>query len=302
MWQVSATVLAVIVTGLLFFIWAKTPSYTSDEPAPISYSIPFLGHALSFANRHRELMNESKYVFSRTLVPDPLKLMHSAISKGQPFSMLIAGRKHYFFSSLADITTIYKTKTLDIKGFVILLYKGCFGMSDREATQLDAIKPVVHNVNTTYLLTAKNNAVTASKYFTLLDKVFSALDKEIKVSVTSSLIKDGFEFVTDTQGTATVGAYFGQTLLDINPNILSNLGAFIQDGFVPTLAGIPEFLIPKPIAARERAIQNLKDFMKIVEKDDSLTSPFLAFRMKQLKEQGIGENAHARDLFGLLFG
>jgi hypothetical protein len=228
--------------------------------------------------------------------------MYSAISKGQPFSMLIAGRKHYVFSSLTDITTIHKTKTLDIKGFVILLYKGVFGMSDREATQLDAIKPIVHDLNTTYLLTAKNNAVTASKYFTLLDNVFNTLDKEIKESPTRSVIKDGFEFVTDTQGTATVRAYFGQTLLDINPKILSNLGAFIQDGFFPALAGIPEFLIPKPIAARERAIQDFREFMRIVEKDDSLTSPFLAFRIKQLKEQGIGENAHARDLFGLLFG
>jgi hypothetical protein len=175
-------------------------------------------------------------------------------------------------------------------------------MSHREATQLDAIKPIVHDVNTTYLLTARNNAVTASKYFTLLDNVFNTLDKEIKESATSSVIKDGFEFVADTQGTATVGAYFGQTLLDINPKILSDLGAFVRDGFFPGLAGVPEFLIPKPVAARERAIQNFKDFMRIVEKDDSLTSPFLAFRMKQLKEQGIGENAHARDLFGLLFG
>jgi hypothetical protein len=229
-------------------------------------------------------------------------MIPSASSNGQPFSMLVAGRKHYVFSNLTDIATIHKTKNLDIKNFVKLFYSSLFGMSEKEASHLDAIKPAVHDLNTKYLLTSKNNTVEASRYFTLLDKVFNALDKEIKESATNSVTKDGFVFVADTQGTATIRAYFGQTLLNLNPKILTDLTTFVDEGFWPLLSGAPGFLFPKPVTARERAVQNFRDWIKIVEKDDCLTSPFVASRIKLLKEEGIGENANARDLFALLFG
>lgn len=229
-------------------------------------------------------------------------MMRSASRNGQPFSMLIAGRKHYVFNSLADIATIHKNNSLDIKNFVILLYSSLFGMSKKDASQLDAIKPVIHNLNTKYLLTSKNNAVEASRYFTALNKRFNALDEEIKKSATSSVTKDGFVFVADTQGTATVSAYFGQTLLDLNPKLLTDLTIFVDEGWWPLLSGAPHFFFPKPITARERAVQNYRDWIKMVEKDDSLTSPFVASRINLFREQGLGEDASARELFSLLFG
>jgi hypothetical protein len=40
----------------------------------------------------------------------------------------------------------------------------------------------------------------------------------------------------------------------------------------------------------------------MVEKDESLTSPFIAARMNVLKDQGMGETVIARELFSMLFG
>lgn len=218
--------------------------------------------------------------------------------------MLVAGRKHYVFNSLADITTIHKTKTLDIKNFVKMLMSNLFGMSEKEAIHLGSIKPIIHELNTAYLLTAKNNVVEASRYFVLLDEVFNSVDKEIKESPTKSVTKDGFVFIADTQGIASVQAYFGQSLLDINPKILSDLTVFAGEGFWPLLSGAPapSLFFPRPVTARERAVRNFEDWIKMVEKDTSLTSPFIAARMKVLKEQGITENASARELFSVLFG
>jgi hypothetical protein len=229
-------------------------------------------------------------------------MMCSASRNGQPFSMMIVGRKHYVFNSLADIATIHKKSSLDIKNFVILLYSSLFGMSKKDAAQLDAIKPKLHDLNTKYLLTSKNNAVEASRYFTALNKQFNALDDEIKESAKSSVTKDGFVFVTDTQGTSTVRAYFGQTLLDLDPKLLKYLSILAGEGLWPLLSGAPHFFFPKPITARERAVQNYRDWIKMAEKDDSLASPFLVSRINLLREQGFGEDARARELLSLLFG
>jgi hypothetical protein len=62
MLQIIATVVAVIAIPLLVLLWAKAPSYTSDEPAPVSYTIPWLGNALGFTNYHRKFMDESRQV------------------------------------------------------------------------------------------------------------------------------------------------------------------------------------------------------------------------------------------------
>jgi hypothetical protein len=64
MLQTIATAIAVIAIPLLFLIWAKTPSYTSDEPAPVPYTIPYLGNAQGFSINHRKFMDESKQVSS----------------------------------------------------------------------------------------------------------------------------------------------------------------------------------------------------------------------------------------------
>jgi hypothetical protein len=232
------------------------------------------------------------------------KMMHSASRNGQPFSILVAGRKHYVFNSLADIVTIHKTKTLDIKNFIKMIMSNLFGMSEKEAIKFVSIKPVIHELNTKYLLTAKNNVVEASRYFTLLDEVFNVLDKDIKDSATKSVTKDGFVFVVDAQGIASVQAYFGQSLLDLNPKMLTDLTVFAGEGFWPLLSGAPApgLLFPRPVTARERAVRNIKDWIKMVEKDESLTSPFIAARMNVLKDQGMGETVIARELFSLIFG
>jgi hypothetical protein len=218
--------------------------------------------------------------------------------------MLVAGRKHYVFNNLADIVTIHKTKTFDIKNFVKMIMSNLFGMSEKEAIKLGSIKPALHELNTKYLLTAKNNVVEASRYFTLLDEVFNVLDKEIKDSAMKSVTKDGFVFVTDMQGTASIQAYFGQSLLDLNPNMLNDLTVFAGEGFWPLLSGAPApwLFFPRPVTARAHAVKNLENWIKMVEKDESLTSPFIAARIKLLKEQGMGDTVIARELFGVLFG
>lgn len=64
MLQTIATIVVVIAVPLLVLVWVKTPTYTSDEPTAVPYTIPVLGNAQGFATYHRKFMDESKYVFS----------------------------------------------------------------------------------------------------------------------------------------------------------------------------------------------------------------------------------------------
>ena len=230
------------------------------------------------------------------------KKTNSASVNGQPFSMLVAGRKHYVFTDLSDIVAIHKTKTLDIKNFVRMLLRNLFGMSDKQAIKLGTMKQAFHEINTTYLLTSANNVVETSKYFTFLDEIFNAMDKQIKDNTAGSVTKDGFVLVTETQGNATVQAYFGKALLDLNPKILVDLTVFTGEGFYSLLSGAPNIFFPKPVRAREQVARNLEDYIKIVNKDESSSAPFIAARIRLMKEQGIEGDAAARELLSVMFG
>jgi len=246
-------------------------------------------------------MNRGKSLPNSLLTTSP-KIMHSASVNGKPFSILVAGRKHYVFSNLADFTTIYKTRAFDIRNFIKMLQANLFGMTEKDADRVLEIKPVVHEFHTKYLLTSKYNAVEAARYFVDLDAVFNALDKDVKASKTKSFTKDGFVFVADTQGNATVASYLGQSLLDLYPDLLTDFTAFVKEGFWPLLGGAPNFLFPRPVTLRERGVQATKEWIRLVRKDESLTSPFMAARLKMLKEQGFGEDATAREIYGVIFG
>ena len=108
--------------------------------------------------------------------------------------------------------------------------------------------------------------------------------------------------VTETQGNATVHAYFGQKLLDINPKILTDFTVFVGEGFYPLLAGAPTIFFSKPVRAREQVARNLEDYIKIANKNESSSAPFIAARIKVMKEQGITESAAARELLSVMFG
>lgn len=246
-------------------------------------------------------MHRGKSAPGSQLISSP-KTIHSASVNGKPFSILVAGRKHYVFSELADFAIVHKIRAFDIRNFIYMLQANLFGMPKHDANRILEIKPVVHELHTKYLLTAKYNSVEAARYFVDLDAVFNVLDKEIKASDTKSYTKDAFVFVTDTQGNASCTAYFGQSLLDICPGLLTDMTVFIKEGFWPLLGGFPNFLFPSPVRSRERGVHAVREWIKLVKKDESLTSPFVSARLQLLKEQNFGEDATAREIYSLVFG
>ena len=228
--------------------------------------------------------------------------MYSSSVNGKPFSILVAGRKHYIFSNLADFATVHKTRSFDIRNFIKMLQANLFGMTKQDADRVLEIKPIMHELYTKYLLTSKYNSIEAARYFVDLDAVFNVLDEEIKDSDTGTFIKDGFVFVANTQGNATITSYFGQSLLDLYPDLLSDFTAFVKEGFWPLLSGAPNFLFPRPVTLRERGVQKTREWIELVRNDESLSAPFMAARLQLLKEQNFGEDATARDIYGMIFG
>ncbi len=164
------------------------------------------------------------------------------------------------------------------------------------------IKPDMHHLNDNFLLRAENNRVTATKYFVDLDAQLRTLDNEIDGSVARTAIKNGLLLVADTVGRASTSAYFGQTLLDLNPDVMNDLLIFNKDGFWPLLFGAPRLFFPKPYQARDRILKAMRGLVDAVDSRDNVASPYLVSRLKLIRESQFSSNGLDSDLFSLLFG
>lgn len=220
--------------------------------------------------------------------------------------MLIAGRKHYVFWRPSDYSAVYKTKTLDIEPFIRMLYIKWFAFSEKEAITLgQRLKPQTHAVNNEILLRPEKNQVTATKYFIELDAQLRILDSELDRSNTKKLTRDGLTLVEDIQGKASTNAYFGNTPLRVNPNLMYDSRVFNKDGFWTLLISVPRFLFPKPYDARDRITSAMGALSDALDSGDSTgdnASPFIKARHKIVSEEGLSRNGKCSELFNIFFG
>lgn len=76
--------------------------------------------------------------------------------------------KHYVFSKSVELTGVFRnSKSLDSVGFLRLVIRNLFGIkaTNAEAFVAGSVKPILHDVNSLYLLRTENNAVTVATYY-----------------------------------------------------------------------------------------------------------------------------------------
>jgi hypothetical protein len=163
----------------------------------------------------------------------------------------------------------------------------------------------LHELNANVLLRPEKNAVTAVKYFELLDAQFQRLDAEIDQSSTKSLVLDAQKLIRDTQGKASTIAYFGRQVLELNPNLLEDLTVFNRDGFWTLLLGVPRLFNRSPYEARDRlmaAFRVLADHLEKGEEDVQDVSPYIRLKHEMYAKGGMSKEGLASDKFNITFG
>lgn len=229
----------------------------------------------------------------------------SAQSNNEPFSLLIAGTKHYVFNKSAEFTEVFRnSKTLDSVGFLRLVMRNLFGINatDAEAFVAGSVKPILHDVNATHLLRNENNAITAAAYFDEIRQVVERFDKTLEQSDTKGMTKDVLRIIAQFQSEPTTNAYFGKLVLDLDPQILDVLNVVNKHGFWSLLFGVPRFLAPKPYRARDRIVNTFRTLVNAVAARDGVASPYIESRIRQLLAHGLCRDTVAKDVLSVFSG
>ncbi|TPX07908.1 uncharacterized protein E0L32_010363 [Thyridium curvatum] len=284
----GAVLITAMAVVLLLFWYFTTSTYSDGEPRPIPHRVPILGHAMSFARDRRTLVAQS-----------------IVQSKNEPFTLLIAGTKHYVFNKSAEFTEVFKnSKTLDSVGFLRLVMRNLFGINatDAEAFVAGSVKPILHDVNSMYLLRNENNAVTAVAYFDEVRQAVERFDKTLAQSDTKRITKDVLLIIAHFQSEPTTNAYFGKLVLDVDPKILDALNVVNKYGFWSLLFGVPRFLAPKPYRARDRIVHALRILVDAINARDGVASPYIESRVRQLLAHGLCRDTVAKDVLSVFSG
>ena len=220
-----------------------------------------------------------------------------------PYSMLIAGRKHYVFSRPSDVSALFrKTKVLSMTPFVRMINGNLFGFKTAAIDQMDTVHNDMHGLYNKYLLSPDQYIPVVLSYFKSLELLMQGLKVQVESSKDLTMKVDAFDLMLDTLAKASLTAYFGKNPLRVDPNLARDMSFFVTQGFWPLLAGIPAVLFRKVYHARERGVKAFFD--AIADAPDAPHDGMSAFTREHMKLLGtvVDKNDVARNEYGFLFG
>ncbi|KAI1820157.1 cytochrome P450 [Xylaria intraflava] len=275
-----------LVTVLVLALRIKYKSSVEldkSQPQRLGHFLPFIGHALKLASDKKKFFIESLQKFNQ-----------------QPFSMLIAGRRHYVFADLADVGAIHKNEDIGFRWPKLFVYTHLLGFSKKDAELMWDIDREAERIDHKWLLGREEQAVTTSAYFHLVEKHMDHLDSQVGESDSKSLKVDGLLTVINVEGTATVETFYGPTTVQRNPRIIEDMIYVVTKGFKPFLFEIPRFLAPNAHNARDRIINSFIELNEELETRKDISGYFIE-RYRYLNEQGAPPRAVGADMFRHLF-
>ena len=151
------------------------------------------------------------------------------------FSLTLAGQKMYIVTSPKDVATIYKhIDTLTFEGFVKDLYAS-FGMSPKGQAKM-FVDPVTQKHAHLGTGIQKEQLHAGTNLDDLLSIYLKHIKRQVKLenvpascqeqSVPGEKVVHLRKWVEEVLGLATVEAFFGTVLLELEPNLLNNFHQF----------------------------------------------------------------------------
>ncbi|GAB1212298.1 hypothetical protein ATERTT37_001436 [Aspergillus terreus] len=258
--------------------------YARKGPPQIGHTIPFTGHALKLAKD------------KRTFFMNALKE-----NNNQPFWILVAGRRHYIFSDLADAAAIHKNENdISIRNIKSFLYTHIFGVSKSDADLIWDVNKEAYTIDRRWLLGNKEQAEMTSQYFGNIDGHMKELTRRVQQSDGKGILIDGLLAVVELEGASTIQTFYGDTTLRKHPQILEDMMYVVTTGYRTILFGVPKLLAPKPYAARDRIISAFAELAEELDQRNDVSGYFQE-RYAYINSRGVSRKAIGADMFRHLF-
>ncbi|KIO32235.1 hypothetical protein M407DRAFT_18804 [Tulasnella calospora MUT 4182] len=306
-WTDLAAPTRIGIVGLGVFLgvqlWNMIPPKDShhDEPPYLPYSIPWVGHTLAFAR-------------------DSSRVFHTALQRFglQPFTLKIAGQKHYVLTHPSDVQAVFKaSRSLTFDGSTAQVLKLIYGMSDDPDISVEemlhggkhlADGTIMEDPHTWFRRELSGKALelmterSVSEIHNNLDVEFDRLVESTKNAADGKEELGALLWARNLLSDAVTAACFGPTFLKRFPRTIDALWE-MDDGTYKLMYGIPEMFAKEVYAAREELVEVLKTYLGDTEEGVQLRKgalPIVVGREEVMKLAGVSLDGRARGVLTIL--
>lgn len=215
--------------------------------------------------------------------------------------MLIAGRRHYVFSDLADVGAIHRnTDDISFRWPKLFVYTHLLGFTKKDAELMWDIDKEAERIDHRWLLGRDQQAQTTAIYLRRIEEEINGLDQKVQASATKSIHVDGLVTVLNLEGIATVQTFYGKTTVKRHPAIMEDMIYVVTKGFKPFLFEFPRFMARKAYDSRDRIIDSFIELYEQLDYRKDISGYFVE-RYRYLKAEGAPPSAAGADMFRHLF-
>lgn len=241
----------------------QTPPTRSTKvraPPPVPYTIPILGHAISF------------------LAPRPgqfwAQLFRSHPHTTGACTLNLGGKANHILFSPSAVQALFKARGPGRDGFNLQIVNKAFGLDLKECLRYfgigegpdhTGVTPVQQqdNFHHHYMLEKKAvNELTANFMRVLNDQITHASKAERKEEEEVGL----YAWLQDRMFTASTTALMGSRMLEVYPNLREDFFIFDRE-LLTMFFGVPKWLSPTPYRVREKALDALIEWQRRTQEE-----------------------------------
>lgn len=289
----------------------KNPSVSSPPPQ-VPYTIPILGHAISFlASHHGEFW---------------VNFFRSHPYSTGACSLYLGGQKTHILFSPSAIQALFKARGPNRDDFNMDIMTKAFGLDRKECLRFFGVgegpdhtgaTPVIQqeHLHHRYLLEKKAvNGLTANFMRVLNDQI--ACEPHGKGDEGKEKDVSLYAWLQEKIFVASTTALMGSRILEVYPSLQEDFFVFDRD-MLTMFFGIPKWMSPKPYKAREKALHGLTKWQQQMQEEckgepkdpegDTDWEPIFGSRVNRAKQRyyasrGMSLEARAGSDLGFLFG
>ena len=274
--------LTVIVAYFSWRIWAFAirPALNPEDSKEMPYTVPFVGHAVDFFRDSESACTRARKYMGNTR---------------EPFGITVAGEQFYIITSPQDISDIYsdtKTLTFDehIRDMVRLIGSSPDGVEKMSTVSDHLHKNLAHAGEDFY----RQQFLPGNK----LKHFWPEISRLISTQLERKRIFSGEQrardisllgWCRDALFGPTLTALFGDALLGVAPNILSELVTFDNQSW-KMIYQLPYFLSKEMHTARLSITDSFEAYLKLPKERRSGASWLVQKLETEMRQAGIHEH------------
>lgn len=265
---------AVILSAIALSVWrlfrfTVIPAFSADdEPRELPYSIPLLGHLISFFGDANTLITRARQYLGNTR---------------EPFALTVAGMTTYVITKAEDVGQVYRnTETLSYEIFVQSMMR-ILGNSEPSVEAMFTPLPkdkegfpnphgkslgiLFRQMHIHQLFPGENLNFLETRFYDFFDKHLQ-MEKLVETCPYATRTTPGtitlplVQWCSDYFVKGGQSAYFGPRLAEIDPSLTDAFLVFDELSY-QVIYQYPTFLARKMQASRDRLLSGLKQYLQL---------------------------------------